>query len=182
MAYKDLEKKRIWWERRNLNRCKGLNPRLSMSFRKASLEDRFHKSYTKTENSCWEWIGTLHVTGYGIIKNNRKHILSHILSWELHKGERNGLCVLHKCDNRKCVNPEHLFLGTRIDNNRDRDLKGRGPRGERNWPAKLKSEDIPKIRQMYAEGYLQTEIAKQFGVSQGAISGVVNRTTWSHIQ
>jgi len=107
------------------------NPRFSTAFRKSSLEERFHKSYVKVKSGCWEWVGSLHVTGYGYIKSNKRRLLSHIVSWELHNGSRNNLCVLHKCDNRKCVNPKHLFLGTRKDNNVDRDSKGRKAVGVR---------------------------------------------------
>jgi HNH endonuclease/sigma-70-like protein len=158
------------------------NPRFSTAFRKASLEDRFHMSYRITATGCWEWFGAFHTTGYGTIGINKKHRLAHQVSWELHRGDRQGLCVLHVCDNRKCVNPEHLFLGTRKDNNKDRDSKGRGPRGERNWCTKLKADDIPVIRKMRVEGKTQQEIAKMYKVSQGTISQVVNRTTWVHIQ
>jgi len=158
------------------------NPRLTPAWRKLPLEERFHLCYDKTDHGCWEWNATLHTTGYGMIRVNHKQILTHILSWELHHGDRNGLCVLHKCDNRKCVNPEHLFLGTRLDNNKDRDSKGRGPRGERNWCAKLTPKDLPLIFQMRESGMTQWAIADKFGVSQGAISGVLNKTTWSHLK
>jgi hypothetical protein len=158
------------------------NPRFSTAFRRAPLTDRFHMSYSvASPTGCWLWIGTCHSGhGYGLIRNERKTLLAHRVSWELHNGPTT-LCVLHKCDNRKCVNPEHLFIGTREENNRDRDQKGRGPRGERNWPAKLKASDIPVIRALYVNGWKQAEIAEKFGVSQGAISGVVNKTTWKHI-
>lgn len=158
------------------------NPRFSTAFRKSPLSERFHKSFTiNKETECWEWIGTIHVTGYGIIQDNNIDLLAHRYAYLWYIGEPGKLCVLHKCDNRKCVNPNHLFLGTRRDNNRDRDSKGRGPVGERNWCTKLTAEDIPKIRQLHEEGWKQKEIAKRYGVHQGTISHVVNKTTWKHI-
>ena len=164
------------------------NPRFSTAYRKASLEERFHKSYTKDSSGCWLWIG--HTTGnpnpkfrYGTVVQNKKRILAHRLSWELNnKGKiPNGKFVCHKCDIPLCVNPNHLFLGDAITNMLDREKKGRGPQGERNWCTKLKETDIPKIRQLYLSGTKQADLALQFGVSQGAISGVVNKTTWKHI-
>lgn len=84
---------------------------------------------------CWEWQGYCERrrwSKYGIISMNRKLYRAHRFSWMVHNGKiPKDLCVLHKCDNMKCVNPQHLFLGTRIDNNLDRDKKGRGSNGRK---------------------------------------------------
>lgn len=80
------------------------------------------------------------------------------------------------------MNPGHLFIGTRKDNNKDRDDKGRGPRGERNWCTKLKEKDIPKIRQLRKEGLKQPEIARMFNVNPGTISRIISGNAWKHIK
>ena len=86
---------------------------------------RFANSYKIEEDKCWNWQGAICV-GYGSIGDNNGRRGTHRYSWELSNGPiPKGLCVLHKCDNRQCVNPDHLFLGTKGDNNRDRVKKGR---------------------------------------------------------
>lgn len=80
-------------------------------------------------DNCWHWIGGQNNWGYGVLNKGGKkagNILAHQLSYEVHKGDRKGLCVLHKCDVRTCVNPYHLFLGTRRENMLDMWAKGRG--------------------------------------------------------
>ena len=88
------------------------------------MEDRFFSKVKKT-NSCWEWQGAKRL-GYGVFKVDGKTKGAHRQSWELHKGViPKGLLVLHKCDNRGCVNPSHLFLGSHSDNMKDVQMKGR---------------------------------------------------------
>jgi hypothetical protein len=88
------------------------------------------------------------------------------------------MCVLHKCDNRKCCNPSHLFLGTNLDNIADKLAKGRQARGESSALAKLRARDIPIIRAMAREGVSQGKIARVFGVTLQAIWCVVKGKTW----
>lgn len=95
-----------------------------------NILERFIKKVNKnTQSGCWEWIACLNTNGYGdFFSGSRKtgHKLAHRVSWEIHKGQiAPGLLVLHKCDNPKCVNPEHLFLGTHRDNALDAKTKGR---------------------------------------------------------
>lgn len=84
------------------------------------------------ETACWLWTGFLTSTGYGGVYVARKLCIASRVSWETHRGPiPKGLCVLHHCDVRPCINPEHLFLGTKGDNNRDCAAKGRYPNQKR---------------------------------------------------
>jgi hypothetical protein len=89
-----------------------------------TVEERFWSKVERTDD-CWLWTASL-VGGYGRIKVDGRGEYAHRLSWEMSHGPvPDGLCVLHHCDVRRCVKPGHLFLGTRLDNNKDRDQKGR---------------------------------------------------------
>lgn len=93
----------------------------------------------------------------------------------------NNLCCLHRCDNRPCVNPSHIFLGTKGDNARDMVSKGRSLLGERNHKARLTAKDVKRIRELHAQGVSETALAKIFHVSQAHISTIVLRKQWCHI-
>lgn len=130
---------------------------------------------------CWEWTGTRQPAGYGTISYRGKQILAHRASWILEHGEEPTQWVLHRCDNRACVRPDHLFLGDALANAQDRHAKGRSGRhdGERNGRAKLTNRDAAIIRRLYAAGGIsQFKLADAFGVHQTAISRVIAGRGW----
>lgn len=141
----------------------------------------FLKRVNKTEY-CWEWIGTITSHGYGHFKKNKKLYRAHRLSYSLFKGQIiNGLLVCHKCDNRKCVNPDHLFLGTPKDNGQDMSRKGRGVgnrinhhSGDDSIRTKVKSKQIAEIKAL-SKNNSQRKLAVMFGVSQATIWNAINR-------
>lgn len=137
-------------------------------------------------SGCWLWIGSVTSHGYGKMGRmlrDKKTIMkaAHRFSWEHHHGPiRDGLCVLHKCDNTYCVNPDHLFLGTQADNVTDMHTKGRcgAPKGIRHYAAKLTESDIHAIK---ISDKKQSELARDFGVAPCTISGVRSGKYWKHI-
>lgn len=151
--------------------------------------ERFYKIVKKT-STCWLWIGwrnTNKSTGisYGMFRFDGKPRTAHRVSWRIHKGDiPNGMCVLHTCDNGICVNPEHLYLGTYLDNNRDREKRGRGkhPRGEGHVLSKLNSKNVLSIRRSYSSGNTSQHIlAKKFKVSRSLIQQIVTGKCWIHV-
>ncbi len=144
-----------------------------------TAEERFWKHVDKkSNNECWNWISSYDTKGYGQMGIDNKFVLAHRFSWTLHFGEiHNDLCVLHKCDNPKCVNPSHLFLGTRKDNMDDKVNKNRQAKGENIGIHKLTISQIKEIRSL--KGKLsQRKIAQVFNVSHTAIGCVHRNETW----
>lgn len=150
-----------------------------------TIEERFWgKVNIKSDNECWEWTAGGLPQGYGRILIQRRGILTHRLAYELTHGPiPKGMCILHKCDNPPCCNPNHLFLGTYLDNNRDKSAKKRinPPYGTKEPNHKLTEKDVVKIRQLYKNGTYQKNIATQFNVSQHLISLIVRKKAWKHI-
>lgn len=142
--------------------------------------ERFHSkiNYTHNPDECWEW-ARYKKRRYGSLKVGRKGVLAHRMAWELANGEiPDGMKVLHKCDNPPCCNPNHLFLGTQLDNIKDRDTKGRqvAPKGEQNGNCVLSDEQVAEIRRRYEYGSRTNgtvALAREFGASQPQISNIV---------
>ncbi len=125
---------------------------------------------------CWLWTASTKGYGYGQLSRRRGEgpVIASRLAWELVHGPiPAGLWVLHHCDNPPCVNAEwHLFLGTREENILDRDSKGRVRHGESHASAKLSAGQVARIREL-AWSTPQLSLAREFGVSQGLISGII---------
>jgi hypothetical protein len=178
-----------------------------------TLTDRFWRKVTKDGPApehqlhlgpCWSWIGALDSYGYGCIlfdyttTGKQQKVRAHRLSWILHNGPIDeGLLICHRCDNRACVRPDHLFLGTYADNSRDMVAKGRSatgnrtgtrlyperrPRGENNKKAVLTEERVRYIRDQVCGGRSDRSIARELGVTAGTIFSVRTGRTWRHVQ
>jgi hypothetical protein len=150
-----------------------------------SLQDRFWEKVDKSsESGCWIWMGALSGSGYGHIRVGRScegHIRAHRYSYILHRGEiADGMSVLHICDNRRCVNPYHLFLGTNVDNMRDKVNKGRQARGSDIGISRLTESEVLCIRREYETGeYTYKRLGQKFGVSLVTINKIVLRRMWA---
>lgn len=137
------------------------------------------RSVVDPTTGCWNWEGNLHRQGYGVIRSNRVHHLAHRASYAVFKSDiPEGMFVCHKCDNRQCVNPDHLFLGTAQDNQRDMAKKNRSTYGEKSSSAKLTEADVIKILALKDSGKTQKEIADLFGVSRALISMIFSGKVW----
>lgn len=152
----------------------------------SEIVDRFCKFVdVRSDDECWEWTGGIKSTGRGNFWLNGKTIQAHRMAWILSYGEiPENLLVLHHCDNGKCVNPKHLFLGTYKDNIHDMISKGRRARilGEDHPASKLKEKDVIAIREMYRNsGLSQYKIARLFGVSRSTIESIVLFSNWRHV-
>jgi HNH endonuclease len=152
-------------------------------------EQRFNKYVQRNIeiNNCWLCQKNLNNEGYGQIKISGKRFLLHRISYAVFKGDfDDNLDVLHRCDIKNCINPEHLFLGTQANNMADRDAKGRQAKGEKNGRyspvAKLTDIQIKEIRHLKAETRLsQKEIAQIFHVSRPLISCILRGKRWKHV-
>jgi hypothetical protein len=141
----------------------------------------FNSSFEKTDG-CWNWSKKLGSNKYGMFCFRGKHHLAHRLSLYLHTSQDiNGLLVCHKCDNRKCVNPEHLFVGSQSDNLQDAKLKGRlkPASGPNSGKTDLSLENVVTIFQMRASGMLFKDIAATFNTHQNCISRIVSGKRWN---
>lgn len=141
-----------------------------------TFEQRF-LSYVspRDERGCMEWHGARKGNGYGIVYRDGRFVMPHRVMWSMANGRAvpDGMMVMHACDNRACVNPEHLSLGDNSANVRDMVAKGR--RVMRGKPcAKITSEDRASMRQSYMSGGLtMRNIASRFGCSYGAARSAI---------
>jgi hypothetical protein len=148
--------------------------------------------WSKVEKSdeCWEWAAYKQQNGYGQFGIGRRHVvyahrvaayIAGLIDTLNPMGAGNQVC--HTCDNRGCVNPAHLFIGTAKDNAHDRIQKGRcnTPRGENAGASKLLEKDILIIRRRHSAGELQKDLAKEYKVHSAHVSKIVSGKKWAHI-
>lgn len=150
-----------------------------------STEEDFWSKFEKHENGCWEFSGYRSEDGYGLLTFHGRSEKAHRLAYKLAIGPiQRGLVVCHKCDNPACGNPQHLFIGTQLDNIADRVNKKRDGdhKGIKNGRAKLREEDVLKIRKSYSAGRsTKADIAAKYGVSDVLIGLIVRRKAWRHV-
>jgi len=137
------------------------------------------------DGACWLWKRSLAPSGYGQLSLSGVTVTAHRASFLLANGPiPDGVCVLHSCDVRACVNPDHLHLGSPRDNARERQERGRGnpPIGERQGSSRLRSEDVLEIRKLLRGGVVQLAIGMRYEVSDSTISAINVGRTWKHIK
>jgi len=154
--------------------------------------------WVEPDANCWHWTGNRLPSGYGRVSVRgtglgKKNLYAHRVAYELVLGPiRDGLHVLHRCDNPPCVRPDHLFLGTQADNVADRDRKGRQAsratapngkwrRGEESPCARLTSQDVLSIRKWHELGMSSAAISRRLGVAPTTVGHVVRGHTWRHV-
>lgn len=154
-----------------------------------TIEERFFDKVEKTE-SCWIWKAHKIKKGYGHFHYIQKDMLAHRYSYMIHKGNiPEGMYVLHKCDNRACVNPDHLFLGSMKDNCDDAIHKKRQKyfgfkepaKGELVITAKLSEKQVLEIRDLRDKGLTVKKLSEKFNVYWMTIHNIIHRKSWKHI-
>jgi hypothetical protein len=160
--------------------------------------DRFWPRLDKS-GTCWEYRGGHNSFGYGLFpvhdqQGKLTSVRAHRMAWELTHGPiPEGVLVCHRCDNPACCNPEHLFLGTHADNNRDMRSKGRSYYHFREHPearqhgtashyAKLTDDQVREIRRLSDQGMKRQDVANIFGISRENVGYIALRKTWKHVE
>ena len=141
----------------------------------ASLKTRI-LSNSVVVGDCWEWPGANNGKGYGSVPVGGRLFLVHRVSYRVHRGEIGDRLVCHNWDNRKCIDPAHLFLGTAADNVHDMRRKGREPK---NSNRKISSNDARSMREKYAAGtHGATKLAREYGLAREYVHAILRGDYW----
>lgn len=139
------------------------------------LLERFWENVDiKGDDECWEWMGSRTAAGYGVIYHSGNLEYTHRLSLDFDDRPvppRHHAC--HTCDNPPCVNPKHLYPGTPMDNVRDKMKRGRQPKGENHYAAKLSDQEVIDIKAAHASGVWQADLAREYGVDSSHVSDII---------
>ncbi len=145
------------------------------------IEEDFLSRIEKMPSGCHEWRGTIEKRGYGVLTIEDRQWRAHRYAYVRANGPvSDTLLICHRCNNKLCVNPEHLYAGDDRANGRDKAAAGTS-KGERNPGVKLKEADVIQIRELYADGRSQPWIAKRYKIAQTHVSEIVRGIQWSHI-
>ena len=149
------------------------------------IRQTFEKYVIRNGDYCWKWKGCITTNGYAAISVYRDKRNAHRISWLIHNGKIPiGKYVCHKCDNKECTNPDHLFIGTNRDNQQDLVRKGKNNnlRGNRAPWSKLTEKQVREIYKLFYESITLDKIAKIYKVSRATISHIKNGKSWKHVK
>ena len=156
-----------------------------MSLRKKThpLIRLMRRTEEDTETDCWNFTGPLMANGYGRTNVDGDMLLNHRIVYTFFFGGiPENMHVCHMCDNRKCVNPDHLFLGTNADNHRDKIKKNRHSKGETHGHAKLTKEDVLRLKRMWSnQQYTMMELSEMFNISVSHAYDICRGKKWPHL-
>lgn len=143
----------------------------------------YFDSFINKDGECWNWTGEIK-GGYGYFSINHINLPVHRLMYEKYKGKiTKGKCVCHSCDNTKCVNPDHLWLGSHSDNMKDMIQKERGnkSKGEAHYNSKINEQQVLEIKKQLSHGLSMRQIERNLKISYRIIQHIKHGTTWAHI-
>ena len=136
------------------------------------IKERMLEKINKADSGCWEWTSALDNHGYAVISKHNKAAKAYREMYKLFIGPiPEGMCVLHKCDNRKCVNPDHLYIGTKSDNMMDRAY--RNPDNQGGVSRKLSQGQADEIRLLHKKGVNWRILCKRFDISNGTLYRII---------
>jgi hypothetical protein len=151
-----------------------------VNYGRKPIKERLDRNHHKVdETGCWEWLGAKYSNGYGAIRKDYSSLSrtgAHRAAYEAHHGPIPvGLRVCHRCDNRLCINPDHLFLGTASDNTKDMVRKGR------HGNMKLTQDSVKEIREAFKHGTSSKDIQSKYQISKSLASKILTNKLWKDI-